>query len=457
MTLSAARSTSSSSPTTAPTSIRGRINNYDVLKVWGQQVWTVPEVVLSKGDHIFVSHLRLGREKNRVTLYDSEPIAKTDFPLKAWTDHQVVRQLMENYTNVHLSRLELAKVALEAVMSRHIRQAYPGDRTYALMGLMRIRPPIDRTDTSFQAFARMSFPQDNEGLIERVVCLLPKPEAPDWELMTDQYESSLWDINPFMQVCAVGENDTVLIDDARGCQIQWDSFARINTSRRGTFKRRFAAFVLRHMPLIMILSANLAHFSPLFGGVVLTLVLLFLVLPSPVLVWRFYGGKLWDVEPALFGIEGFVPVEVVEGMLFGVRMNRMRWSAFGSPLSRHEEGDVVHERMASGVGDWDEPLLQQTVDTYPVVPVSPCATCAACENGGSRFETCKYHETYISCQQRSSNKMGELKVRVTVPHTLAKDYRTNHMLTYPHPQVFTLVDTMNMEVTISTLYDHRRL
>jgi hypothetical protein len=30
-----------------------------------------------------------------------------------------------------------------------------GDRSYALMGLLHIRPPVDRTDSGFQAFGRL--------------------------------------------------------------------------------------------------------------------------------------------------------------------------------------------------------------------------------------------------------------------------------------------------------------
>ena len=66
-------------------------------------------------------------------------------------------------------------------------------------------------------------------------------------------------------------------------------------------------------------------------------------------------------------------------MLFGVRMNRMKWSAFGSPLSRHEEGEAVHERKTSAVAEWwSKPLLdemerlsprdEQPEDLDPYVP-----------------------------------------------------------------------------------------
>jgi hypothetical protein len=257
----------------------------------------------------------------------------------------------------------------------------------------------------------MSFPQDNNRLIERLICLLPKPEAPDWELMTDQYESSIWDVEPTMQVCAVGENDTVVIDGAMGCQIQWDTFTTLKVLGRSSFRRSMAGFIVRSMPVTLIGGITLAIFIPI-SAAFLVLVLLFVVLPSPYLVWKVYGGKFWNVEPALFGIEGFVPVEVVEGMLFGVRMNRMKWSAFGSPLSRHAEGEMVLERDANSVEDWSQPLMDPvpTVPTYPVIPIGPCDPCGACQGSGTRFPGCNYHETYLSCQQKSRSPMGQLKV-----------------------------------------------
>jgi hypothetical protein len=51
-------------------------------------------------------------------------------------------------------RLELASIALKCLQERELRDMHAGDRSYALMGLFRIRPQIDGTDSAFQAFAR---------------------------------------------------------------------------------------------------------------------------------------------------------------------------------------------------------------------------------------------------------------------------------------------------------------
>lgn len=437
--------------------------NDDALRVWGQQVWTLPEVILSKGDHITVAHMHFDRQTQMVSLDEFEPIAKTDFPYRAWNDHNIARQLMENYTNLHLSRLELVKTALECIMSRQFRQAYPGDRTYALMGLFRIRPPIDRTDSSFQAFARMSFPEDNDQLMERLICLLPKSANENWELMNDQYESSLWDIYPKIQVSAVGENDTVVIEGALGAQIQWSNFHELNTTKRAGFKRSLFVSMVVMTPAAFFLALAITAFIPFIGIPFLMLVLIFLILPSPWYVWTAYGGKLWSVEPAFFGIEGFVPVEVIEENLFGVRRNRMKWSAFGSPLSRHKEGAPVHERNAAALGSDAETgaLLPQTVDTYPVVPISPCAPCEACggdDRSRSRFTMCNNHETYISSQQKSGSDMGEMKV-FTLVNTLDMSVTVFHAVRPPTALVVCSTEggmkraiACSLDVTTGTLY-----
>jgi hypothetical protein len=114
------------------------------LQRWGQRVWTVPEVILSKGD--------------KVTLYrsgDPEDISKVTLAEMAWTEDAAdARQLFEHEHGLHLTHLELMTVAVKCLQNRLLNQRWKGDLTYALMGLLRIRPRIDTTDSSFQAFAR---------------------------------------------------------------------------------------------------------------------------------------------------------------------------------------------------------------------------------------------------------------------------------------------------------------
>jgi hypothetical protein len=117
------------------------------LRQWGNRVWTFPEVLLSpKSEPIRVynagsdSHLEL--EKNQ-------------FAQLVWPDKEVSRQLIDHYEgNLILSRLELVTIALECLHSRQHGKMLQGDHSYALMGLLLVRPEVDETDSDFQAFAR---------------------------------------------------------------------------------------------------------------------------------------------------------------------------------------------------------------------------------------------------------------------------------------------------------------
>jgi hypothetical protein len=48
----------------------------------------------------------------------------------------------------------MISLAVQCLYKRDTVEKFKGDRAYALMGLLRIRPNIDETDSDFQAFAR---------------------------------------------------------------------------------------------------------------------------------------------------------------------------------------------------------------------------------------------------------------------------------------------------------------
>lgn len=116
---------------------------YDALMGWGERVWTLPEVTLSKGTYVTV-----------VVNGEVQEVPKIRLAELAWRDAGAARQLVEHFTNLHLSRLELVSIAMKCLRDRKLKGKYKGDRSYALMGLLRVRPEIDSEDSSFQAFAR---------------------------------------------------------------------------------------------------------------------------------------------------------------------------------------------------------------------------------------------------------------------------------------------------------------
>jgi hypothetical protein len=118
----------------------------DLLKEWGSRMWTFPEVLLSPGDDI--------------TLYTAElapvDVPKNQFATRAWPDDaDISRLLTDHYLGkTQLSRLELAVFGLRCLWSRETSAYLQGDQAYALMGLLRARPSVVRSDSAFQAFAR---------------------------------------------------------------------------------------------------------------------------------------------------------------------------------------------------------------------------------------------------------------------------------------------------------------
>jgi len=120
----------------------------ELLQHWGRRMWTFPEVLLSQNNEVRV-YARKGQLETPLV------IAKSQFADQVWADSTVSRQLVDHYEgSLGLSRLELVILALKCLQSRQTIQYLPGDHSYALMGLLRLRPKIDRTDTAFQAFAR---------------------------------------------------------------------------------------------------------------------------------------------------------------------------------------------------------------------------------------------------------------------------------------------------------------
>ena len=228
--------------------------------------------------------------------------------------------------------------------------------------------------------------------------------------MTDKYRSTLWDIYPDTQVCGIGENDTIIVDGFKGAMIQWSMFSAVHTTKRMTLKRKFLIYTTMFAPLFLIFGAVLIPASRI-AGIVLLVLSAAILFATPVYVPSLYTGKLSSVEPCLFGIEGYVPLPVIEETLFGGRMNRMSWSPYGSPLSRHKHKKRYRERRHESdlEGGANQPLLD--VYTYPVEAIDPCSPCVPCI-GGQQPRTCTHeHETFQSVDEKSRSPYGSMRVR----------------------------------------------
>ncbi|KAF2687741.1 hypothetical protein K458DRAFT_169482 [Lentithecium fluviatile CBS 122367] len=385
------------------------------LRQWGSRLWTFPEVLLSTGDTIKVYNIGV-----------PEPliIHKNQFASLVWPDKDVSRQLIDHHQGtLKLSRLELVTIALECLFSRQHGTFLPGDHSYALMGLLRLRPQVDETDSGFQAFARLSLANDSDLLLERLSCVLPyNPDQP-WHTMDDAYGASLWDIYPSCQIAGIGDDNTIIVDGARGANVRWKSFASVHVLRRWSWKRLLFRMLLHTSSMALLVGAILlwiadwihmkerkaagtlmSPFSALgdfevpgFGdlgihevlknlendaldiiqdivrivvdadviksfGVIFMIWALSMAVFAPVAIRTLYGGKLWNTQPWLFGFEGYLSITQIEHLIFGDERNRLRWHPSGSPLSRHQVDDSWKGGHCEPVDPTTDPAVKTMVE-----------------------------------------------------------------------------------------------
>ncbi|KAJ4101004.1 hypothetical protein NW769_010663 [Fusarium oxysporum] len=439
----------------------GKANTESLLREWGSRMWTFPEVLLSPGRTISV-YTRDGNLQSPLV------VAKNQFAALVWTymDSDVARHLIDHYLgSISLSRLEQAVLALKCLYSRHTTEYLPGDQAYALMGLLRLRPQVDRTDTAFQAFSRLSLANDSDRLLERYICTLPRDKDQPWYDMEDAYESSLWDITPYCQVAGIADNDTIIIDGAWGMSIRWKTFYPVYWSTGPSWKRYFAALAVEWNGAFFIIAISLiasgasasssssSSSSSMYGystgasassgtamiipGVIFLLLFVWIWLITPNLVRVIYGGKFADTQAEMFGFEGHLNAPTIERSIFGGNFGRFSWSTNGSPLSRsivNDDGERV------GVDPYKDPEVRMKVeaakqarpgdmriftlvDTYNMEltlfeAVRPPVTLMFCasEGGMQRAIGCSYEwetqtmyrETVLRMPTTALNRMGRV-------------------------------------------------
>lgn len=327
----------------------GKDNTESLLREWGSRMWTFPEVLLCPGQNVQV-YTRDGNLRAPMI------ISKNQFASQVWTymDPQVSRHLIDHYLgNINLSRLELAVLALKCLYSRHTTEYLAGDQAYALQGLLRLRPQIDRTDSAFQAFSRLSLANDSDRLLERYICTLPVHRDQPWFQMEDAYESTLWDITPYCQVAGIADNDTIIVDGAWGTSIRWKSFYPVFWSTGPSWKRFFSALAVEWNGAFFVIAIALLATGASWGvygsgmiaaGVIFLILFLGTWVLTPWLVRTIYSGKFYDTQAEMFGFEGHLNAATIERALFGGNFGRFTWTTNGSPLSRsviNEYGERV--------------------------------------------------------------------------------------------------------------------
>ena len=311
-----------------------------LLKQWGSRVWTLPEILLCPGSQEITIYTR-GEKLDYSIKIDKRNMAAQ------LGDGKLSRQLIDHYEgSLVLGPLELITIALRCLHGREKGTYLKGDMSYALMGLLRQRPTVVVGDSAFQAFARLSLANDSNMLLERLICILPKRSDQPWHNTDDQWNVPLWDIYPTTQICGIGEEETVILDNAHAAHIRWKSFTQVLAVRRDSIKRQLSRAAFRStfyflFSGVVLLLAGSGGQLTVPGAILLTIGLVFTLL-SPYLIHHLYGGKIWGTQPWFFGFEGYMSLPTIEKHIFGADMGRLSWSTNGSPLSRHQ-ANAYHE------------------------------------------------------------------------------------------------------------------
>ena len=325
-------------------------------RVWGSRMWTLPEALLSsRQDIAFCSP------------HQTEVLSKMDMTDEVWDDgdtddgeNQPTRLLAEHYSNVlTLSRLELFSVALEALAYRSQKNAHTNaDLAYALMGLLHYRIEMRDSESLFQGLARLSLGNDSDRLVERMVCMFPKPNQQQQNLFLalverDQFRTHLWDVEPLCQIAGVGEDREVILDGCRGVSIRWKAFPRMKYRQSVSSRRFLAEIVLRSggywavfgFSLIIIYGLDYTRVIN-FGhedtrdivliclGTLAIILAFLLALAVPKSVRLLYGGKVMESAPWLIGFEGVMPVDKLERIIFGNLQYRLTLRALQHSVLR---------------------------------------------------------------------------------------------------------------------------
>lgn len=335
------------------------------LQEWGTRLWTLPEVLLCSPER-------------RVKLYavggpnPPEEIAKRNIASRSvWPDAKMVRQLVDHYeSSIHLTPLELVSIGLECFSWRQTDQFNNGDMSYALMGLLRRRPAVRKSDTSFEAFARLSLANDSDKLLERLICMQPTRRNGPWHKIRDFWGARLWDIEPHCQIAGIVDDQTVTLDGAFGATIRWDAMKQVAFLKRATWTRLLGKILLRGAPLYLIFGlvftiiassiaapadqgysssyyssyssyGSDAYAAFLAPGLVFLIPAAIITLLIPVMLLNIYQGKFWSTQAHFIGLQG-IPDNIgeIERFLFGFNHGRLKWSIAGSTLSNHGRSKV---------------------------------------------------------------------------------------------------------------------
>ncbi|KAG9315405.1 hypothetical protein JVU11DRAFT_4555 [Chiua virens] len=321
---------------------------------YGERLWTLPEALLSRelrfrfraGD---VTPITLHQLANRAYVHLAEE--------SAIVNAYGLRDPLER-----LERLSLLKAALWRRESSNLKRilekqeqgfepVFMAERVYALMGFFEHRIHPHAKETMLQALVRLSMANDNDRLVERMVCLLPPPspgipQTACWYAEQDEWGANLWDIEPEIQVVGMTEDHALILGGCRAAAIRWKDFPSIAFATRPSLKRTIANYLPNIFWEILIAGILLeivySNSGATPAGVHALLIIgILLMLLAPLLVAYGASGRIVHAQPWLIGVRGLISVEEASDLLYGgsvFALPRTSYSASGTPLSRTETG-----------------------------------------------------------------------------------------------------------------------
>ncbi|KAF4907123.1 hypothetical protein CGCF415_v007538 [Colletotrichum fructicola] len=324
------------------------------LRQWGSRLWTLPELLLCPAEY-------------RIRLYvvgdpsEPKPMAKRNFAERAWDDAEAVKELVNHFEgSAILTSVNLIEAALRCFARRQTDQFSQGDIAYAIMGLFpsRLRPQVNKEDTGFQAFAKLSLANDSGAFLDRLICLSPPTGAP-WYHAEDQWGARLGDIQPFLKVQGVSGSNTVILDGVYGATIQWQRIDPEPYGDRsmGQFQNAlfsFSFFCCTAVPVLIMIGIYVSSFDHMggikppegfpkfphpdwppidrsgslvpvkaFATIIFSAIGVF-ALALPVLLIRSKRNTKQPFVPRLIGVEGFMDAGTVETYLWGSNHGNLR-------------------------------------------------------------------------------------------------------------------------------------
>ena len=312
------------------------------LRDWGRRLWTVPEALLAPAEHRINMYY--------VGLDEPESVAKRNLSSLAYDDADDMQQLIDHYeSSVSLTPLQFISLAFGCLQRRNTTMRMAGDVSYALQGLFRQRPRVNKHDSGFQAFAKLSLANDSNRLLERMICLRSVVYNPEWCDIDDVWGAKLWDIDPFCQIANVLDPRTVTLGGARGSTIKWDSLTTVGYQRQSRRKvlawggmvlsafLTIASGVFSFVWLPVVRQLDRYHGAENFNDYLSKLSLAFIgffgtlftvgALLTPIVFQSLQKGRIHNPQARFFGVEGKVDLNEVETGLFGASYNRLKWAS----------------------------------------------------------------------------------------------------------------------------------